>query len=216
MIRRLFSYLWPLTRRYPSEVSGQLEVNYINGKKVLDSKNANYSYGNLKAVLDYALDQCNLEPVEDCLILGLGAGSVLASLDERGFRGKITAVELDEMVLKIAREEFDLDRFNAQIIKQDAALFLADDDFRYDLIIVDLFIDDQVPVKFRQVHFWEQLCGHLSPKGQLIFNLGMWERVWAREESLRHIFEHYGQMEVKILEKVMGQNQVLIARRLPK
>lgn len=213
MIRKLFSYLWPLSKGYASEHSRRLEVNWINGKKVLDSPNANYSYGKLQEVLNFGLDFLEPERAKSILILGLGAGSILESLSQRGVKAKIKAVEIDPAVIAIARSEFGLDRYALELEEGDAAVVLANERKNYDLIIVDLFIDDQVPVKFRQVHFWELLCNRLTADGQLLFNLGMWEKVWAREQELKQVFEHYGGLKVKVLHRVMGQNQLLIAKR---
>ena len=51
-MKKAFSYLWPLTKKVNSEFSGELEVTWLNGKKILDTKNANYSYGALHQILD--------------------------------------------------------------------------------------------------------------------------------------------------------------------
>lgn len=213
MVRELISYLWPITKTYTSEFSKRLEVQWVNGKKVLNSPDANYSYGKLQEVLDFGLNRLQPGKAQSALILGLGAGSVLESLEQRGFKGRIKAVEIDPVVVKIAREVFNLNRFKFELLEMDAALFVAEDSDTYDLIIVDLFLNDQVPVKFRQVHFWELVCSRLSDKGQLLFNLGMWEKVYAREKELKQVFEHYGELEVEIHPKVLGKNQLLIARR---
>jgi len=40
-MKKLFSYIWPTTRRFSSTINGTLEITYVNGKKVLDTENAN-------------------------------------------------------------------------------------------------------------------------------------------------------------------------------
>ena len=57
ILKKAFSYLWPLTKKIKSDFSGDLEVTWLNGKKVLDTKNANYSYGALHQILDLALQK---------------------------------------------------------------------------------------------------------------------------------------------------------------
>ena len=44
-MKKILSYLWPQTTKFPSDHNGNLEVTLYNGKKMLDSKNANYSFG---------------------------------------------------------------------------------------------------------------------------------------------------------------------------
>ena len=80
LLKRLLSYLFPFTRRVPSPVSGHLEVTLYNGRKVLDSATANYSYGALQRVLRYGLQQLDLVQVRSILLLGLGGGSVIQTL----------------------------------------------------------------------------------------------------------------------------------------
>ena len=81
-MKKFLSYIWPITHRFSSEINGPLEVTYINGKKVLDTKNANYSYGSLQKILKFGLTKIDLKSVENILILGMGAGSVIQSLRE--------------------------------------------------------------------------------------------------------------------------------------
>jgi hypothetical protein len=76
-MKKLFSYLWPSTRRFSSEINGILEVTYINGKKVLDTKNANYSYGSLQKILEIGLTKVDLNKVDNLLLLGMGGGSMI-------------------------------------------------------------------------------------------------------------------------------------------
>ncbi len=46
-----------MEQKIRSKYSGVLEINYVNGKKVLDSKNTSYSYGNLQKVWDKVLQK---------------------------------------------------------------------------------------------------------------------------------------------------------------
>jgi len=41
---------------------------------------------------------------------------------------------------------------------------------KYDLIIVDLFIDNHVPGKFLTNQFWKSLLGLLELEGDIVFN----------------------------------------------
>lgn len=172
MLKKLISYFYPLTKRVQSQFSGNLELTVVNGRKVLDTLNANYSYGSLQRVLKYSLDQLDLEHTENALILGLGGGSVIQTLrEEKKFEGKITAVEIDQVIIDIAANEFNItSNEKATIICDDAWNFVIKDRTKYDLIIVDLFIDNEIPGKFLKIEFWKRVLDLLNEDGNLIFN----------------------------------------------
>lgn len=73
-MKKALNNLWPLTRKIRSQHSGFLKITWFNGKKVLDSKNPNYSYGSLEKVLDYGLSLTKAERSSEVLVLGLGGG----------------------------------------------------------------------------------------------------------------------------------------------
>jgi spermidine synthase len=170
--QKILSYFFPRTRKIRSEFSGDLEVTVSNGRKVLDSLNANYSYGSLQRILKFALGQVDLAPVRHVLLLGLGGGSAVATLRlDFNYKGCIRAVDIDPVVIRIAREEFGiLQSEQLRIVCADALAFVETDTQQYGLVIIDLFIDNQVPGKFLAPAFWQQVCQLMSPGGHLIFN----------------------------------------------
>ena len=172
MIKKLISYIYPITTKIQSQFSGNLELTVLNGRKVLDTKHTNYSYGSLQRVLKYSLDQLDLKHVKSALVLGLGGGSVIQTLrDEKNFEGKITAVEIDPVIIDIAANEFDIKaNENSTIVCDDAWHFVDHDSDKYDLIIVDLFIDNAIPSKFLETDFWKRVLDHLNVNGDVIFN----------------------------------------------
>ena len=55
LYHKFLSYLNVIpVRKYESVYNGTLEINWLNGRKVLDTRNTNYSYGNLGKVLHKA------------------------------------------------------------------------------------------------------------------------------------------------------------------
>lgn len=172
-LRRLLSYVLPLTRTVPSAINGPLEVSWWKGRKVLDTRNANYSYGSLQQVLRYGLMFVEPLRASRVLLLGLGGGSVVATLrQEVGYAGHLTAIELDPVVIQLADQEFDL-RPDAQldIICADAFAWLPTAPAAsYDLIIIDLFIDLELPAGLRTAAFWHDVYRVLPPGGYVLFN----------------------------------------------
>lgn len=172
MLIKLLSYLYPLTKRFKSEYSGELELTVINGRKVLDTKHVNYSYGSLQRVLNFSLDHVDFNHIDNVLVLGLGGGSVVRSLREnKNFKGTITGIDIDPVIIDIAAKEFEVVSDNATtIICADAWDFIQNDTGYYDLIIVDLFIDNVVPIKFLRNEFWRWILDRLNGNGEIIFN----------------------------------------------
>ncbi|MDY8137927.1 fused MFS/spermidine synthase [Aquimarina sp. 2201CG5-10] len=174
-MKKILSYIWPFTKTVTSEVSGPLEITWMNGKKVLDSRNANYSYGNLQQLLDYGLSLIPIDDVSDILLLGLGAGSVIESLRNKfNYKHKITAVEIDKVVIQIAEKEFNISQNdNLKIISQDALDYVNTCQKQYELIILDIFIDNTVPKTFYDIEFWQKVISLLKPGKSILFNAGI-------------------------------------------
>lgn len=214
-LKKILSYLWPITRRYSSKINGLLEVTYIDGKKVLDSKNANYSYGQLQKVLEFGVEKIDLNGVKNILLLGMGGGSIVRSLREKfKYTGLIIAVEIDPKVIEIAKEEFGIvESPNQSIVQEDAFIYVKNSNEAFQLIIIDLFIDSEVPTIFFEQEFCRNVADCIDLNGFLIFNLGM----GLKENSgiIRKIMSYFGEeFELKIHFQVHGLNELLIAKKI--
>lgn len=212
--KKLLSYLWPQTIKVESDCNGILEVTYYNGKKMLDSKNANYSYGSLQKILEFGIDKVQLEEVNSVLILGLGAGSVVTSLRNKFlYKGKITAVEFDKKVIDIAKTSFGLEENELlNIIYGDAFDFLKKNKNTYDLIIVDLFVDQKVPKQFYSQEFCNYLYQSISIKGSLIFNIGIHQHDDGYRNKVKHYLSKLG-LKTTQYNKILTTNSLLIANK---
>jgi len=210
MLKKIISYIYPFTKEVQSKFSGMLEVTLINGRKVLDTLNTNYSYGSLQRVLKYSLDQINLEQTKNALILGLGGGSVIQTLkEEKGFTGKITAVDIDQVIIDIAANEFNIiSDDQVAIICEDALNFVTNDANKYDLIIVDLFLDNKIPSQFLTLEFWKNVLDLLAEGGDIIFNT-----LCDPKTDLTVLKEklHRRHMNFEVHRHVEKSNKVLIA-----
>lgn len=174
-MKKVLSYLWPQTQKVDTQNNGVLEITMLDGEKVLNSKNANYSYGSLQRILAFGLTKVTLSDVNSTLVLGLGGGCIVDLLRNKfNYQKQITAVELDATVIQIAKQEFGVDISDTlKIEHQDAFEFVKQTTNRYDLLIVDLFIDAQVPLLFYSEEFSQCLSEIINKNGFLIFNLGM-------------------------------------------
>lgn len=214
-MKKLFSYIWPTTRRFPSKINGTLEITYVNGKKVLDTENANYSYGSLQKILEIGLTKVNLKPVENILLLGMGGGSIIHSLRNTfEYSKNIVAVEIDPEIIKIANEEFEISNSEKlQIMEGDAFQFVKNCDEKFQLIIIDLFIDINVPPIFYGKEFCENASNLLGNDGSIIFNAGV--NIEHESEITKKIISNFGNdFKFETYQKVNGTNSLLIGKKL--
>jgi spermidine synthase len=172
IILKLISFFVPVTRKVRSQHSGDLELTLFEGKKLLDTANANYSYGSLQRVLEFGLRKVDLSDVKNILVLGLGGGSVIKSLREVfNYRLGIVAVEIDPSMIEIADKEFGITAgYQTEIVCSDAYEYVVKNSSKFDLIIIDLFIDIKVPEKFVSMEFWNSVKTKVRYNGSIIFN----------------------------------------------
>ncbi|MCY1232212.1 spermidine synthase [compost metagenome] len=176
MLKRLFSYIIPINiHKQKSSVSKNLEITWTNGELVLDSKNTNYSYGSLQRILRKGLDSIGFKTIlkmEHILVLGVAGGSVIKTLTEEiKFKGRITGVEIDPEIIKIANSYFNLDKIsNLEIVIDDAFEFVLKTKNKYDLIIIDIFQDTTMPNFLFEEFFQNRTCFLLKEKGIILFN----------------------------------------------
>ncbi len=171
------SFLWGVRiETVQSELSGPLEIWLWNGRYILNSANANYSFGLLHRVFQQSFRHPLLKgglPDGKVLILGFGAGSV-ASIIHRELKWdrSIVGVEKDPVVLEIGRRYFGLaEHEKLTLVQAEAESFLNSNNDRYALIVVDLFVDLHVPEEFTQEDFLEEATDKLLGNGVLLLNI---------------------------------------------
>ncbi len=176
MFRRLLSYLIPIhVLQKNSSISKSIEVNWNNGQLVIDSKNTNYSYGSLQRILRIGLKKIGFETIqsmESILVLGVAGGSVIKTLvDEIKFKGQITGVEIDPAIIEIANTYFQLNQIsNLLIVIEDAFEFVLKTKETYDLIIIDIFQDTEMPNFLFEKFFINRVGELLKNNGYILFN----------------------------------------------
>lgn len=196
----------------PSDFNPELHVCLVNGRYQLCTENAIYSYADLYDNFSGAFEQLNLKKrtIKKVLILGFGMASIPIILEKMGLGYSYTAVEIDEQVIYLA-SKYELPYLSSpiQMICADAAQWVQITEEQFDLIAVDVFLDDVIPDRFTQSFFLENTKELLRPEGLLLYN-----RLANTEEDLektKTFFEETFQKvfpDAKVLE--VGGNRMLV------
>jgi spermidine synthase len=185
-----------------------------NGKLLLNTKNANYSYGSLQDAFKYVLKKIRIQEkkINNILILGFGCGSI-AALFKTQKNIEITGVEADEKVLELY-EKYFLEQINSEIILVEsfAEDFIVDHKKTYDLILVDVFIDLDVPPAIKENTFFQHINKSLNTGGIFIYNfIVMNESEKIEFEKILNLIQKFFNT-VEVIE-FMAFNKIIVATK---
>ena len=199
--QKYLSYFYQIVvEKTTSVYNPGLIVAIQNGKYVLNSKNANYSFASLHRVFQQALAKIDWSKknINAVLVLGCGAGSIPAIIyNELTLSPKIDAIEIDEKVIALGNKYFRLNQYpNLNIIITDASNYVKTTNKKYDLILVDLFRGINVPNEFLTSQFFEQLKNLLTNDGEILFNFVAYnyetkQEATEIEKKLRMVFPNH-------------------------
>jgi spermidine synthase len=105
----------------------------------------------------------------DLLLVGLGSGSTAHLFARDGW--KVDAVEIDPVVVRVAREHFALRPADAAIQVMDGRRFLASAGRRYDAIFLDAFGSSSIPFHLVTAEAMAAARARLRPGGVLALNV---------------------------------------------
>jgi spermidine synthase len=220
MLKKLLSYIIPIRiLKQKSSISESLEITWANGELVLDSKNTNYSYGSLQRILRKGLKSIGFEKINTMnhiLVLGVAGGSVVKTLiNDVGYKGKITGVEIDTEIINIANTYFKLDKIpNLEICIEDAFEFVLKTKNKYDLIIIDVFQDTKMPNFLFERFFTDRLDMILSNNGIILFNTMIVEEI-QNTRNLNYIAGFNAKKyTVRTIPRVERHNELIIIEKL--
>ncbi len=213
MVKTMLSYLFPQNlRKAASALNGVLEVNLVNGRKVLDTRSSNYSYGSLQRILHRGLVEVGFSSaVRSVLVLGLGGGSVVQTIRaDFASNAFIELVEIDPVIVALAKDEFNVEQLgNVHIVLADALDYMRASAKQFDVVIVDVFIIDVVPEAFTSADFIKRLAAQLNPGGKLIYNTMRATMPRATFARLFHALAQEG-LAVRVVEQVELTNDLLL------
>lgn len=126
------------------------------------------------------------------LLIGLGAASLTKFLYRNFPLTKLTVVEIEPRVVAAARQFFKLpdDPKRINIVIEDGARFVAENDKTYDLILVDGFDEDARPGELDTLPFYQLCRARLNSNGIMAVNLlGRSRGFQASLERIREAFD---------------------------
>lgn len=219
MFKKILSYFYPITiYKETSTISKSIEVTLYNGKMLLNTKNTNYSFGSLQSILKTGLldiGTTEISRMESVLILGVAGGSVVQTLvTDFSFSKEITGVELDSEIIHIANSYFGLDEIsNFKCLIQDAEQFVKTDKNQYDLLIIDIFKDTEMPEFLFQESFISNSKQLLNKNGYILFNTMHLNK--DSKNTIDKYLLHFdsNSYSKKVLKNVERYNDVIIIKR---
>ncbi|WP_396165059.1 spermidine synthase [Flavobacterium sp.] len=200
-------------------ISKSIEVTLYNGKTLLNTKNTNYSFGSLQSILKKGLLEigaAEISRMESVLILGVAGGSVVQTLvTDFSFSKKITGIELDSEIIHIANSYFGLDKIsNFKCLIQDAEQFVKTDKNQYDLLIIDIFKDTEMPEFLFQESFITNCKRLLNKNGYILFNtMHLNKNNLSKTEAYLSHFDS-DLYETKVLKNIEKYNDVILIKSI--
>lgn len=146
------------------------------------------SGGVVESIWKSTLKKINNKDIKNCLILGLGGGTVANLIRKKYPNIKIVGVEIDPLMVELGNIYLGLKKSKVDIKIQDAFKLTKG---IFDLIIVDIYCGNKFPKKFESEKFLSNIKNNLSNYGLVIFN---------------RLFFKNNKKEVLVFEKKLKEN----------
>jgi spermidine synthase len=153
------------------------------------------------------------KPPQSVLMLGLAGGTAFRTLRHLLPDCRLTAIDIDEEIIALARNHMDLDSLDIEIITGDAYPWLAKNRRTFDAVIDDIYLAGKTDV-FRPQAWNPQVLGHLrravAPGGVLAVNLVTGHGHRAMQSLTRRILRENFPV-VRSIKSPEAMNEVLVA-----
>jgi|CXWL01.1.fsa_nt_gi predicted membrane-bound spermidine synthase len=95
---------------------------------------------------------------QNILLLGLGGGSALFWLRRRFPKAHLTAIEIDPLMIDLAKKYFKVDKIkNLKIVNADAVEFIKNTKDKYSLILMDCYQGYTTPAGFEDIRVLKKM-----------------------------------------------------------
>lgn len=160
---------------HSSSINPALHLLLVKGRLQLCTDNSIYSfedqYDNFYTVFDKMIQKS--WHYDSMLILGFAMGSIPKMLEDN-FNQNLayTGIEIDDVIIEMVSEYVIKSlKSSIELINTDASIYVATSTDTFDLICVDLFLDDIIPDQFKSLDFLNQLKSKLNKRGCVLYNM---------------------------------------------
>lgn len=148
-----------------------------------------------------------LTDVNSLLMIGLAAGTVAKQFTEAYGPIPIDGVEIDQGIVDVGRDYFEMNEPNLDVIVADGRYYLAKTNKTYDVIGIDAYRQPYIPFHLTTVEFFQQVEDHLSDRGAAIVNAGRTETnfdlVKVIAATMDEVFDEVYLIDVKDFSNTM-------------
>lgn len=151
-------------------------------------------------------------PPRSVLLLGLGGGTMVRQLRALVPEVRAVAVEIDAVVVGLARRHMELDTLDVEVVVEDAYTFIERCEERFDVVVDDLFLTGPYDVERAGVpegEVLERMCALLEPEGIFAANLITDDGHRKVRRATRRAFLSRFEM-VRSVKPPRGLNEVLV------
>lgn len=118
----------------------------------------------------------NKENIKSMLLLGMGGGTMLHILEKEFDDLRITAVEIDPIIIELGKKYFETDSLKKTTIINEDAINIINDPVKYgldavfDCLIIDTYIGGIFPEGLQEKDMISKLVALANTNGLLVFN----------------------------------------------
>ncbi len=179
-------------KTFRSDYNGDLKLIKFMGELRLDSSGLTQSGSVMVWIWSQGISHLlpkDYQP-ESVLLLGLGGGSALFWLRKHYPNAALTAIEIDPVMIGIAKEYFKVDKIkNLEIINTDAVKFIKETKRKFSLILVDCYQGFDTPPEFKDAKILKRMK---SSADHVLINRLYWDQhKIVADEFIANISPHF-------------------------
>ncbi len=171
--QKLLSWLYPVRiKRLSSKIHPILEIFLFRDEWQLATEDAIYSDGSRYRPLveAFRIIKTSLSNQSKIIVLGSGLGSAISVLKKMGINPSVLLVDNDEEIIRINKEWRWKDCANYEFFFEDAFEFIANANFQFDILVIDVFKDRIVPDFVTKKKFLLTCKQKTKKQGKIILN----------------------------------------------
>ncbi len=196
-----------------SDYNEVLDLYLVKGRYQLCTEKAIYSYADKYDNFAKIFATIDLDKIDNVLILGLGLASIPFIFEHIHSKYySYTGIEIDdEVIYLVSKYVLDELKSDVEVINTDAYTYMCLNQTKYDLICMDVFVDDDIPEELESEDYLEMIKDALTKDGLLIYN-----RLFFDESDKKDTTAFYEDVFLKVfpLAKTVdtGGNKMLLSR----